>query len=134
MTPLGDLTAKTISNRRLAMLLMILFAALTLSLSAVGAYGVMSHAVQQRTAEIGIRMALGAEPANILRLIVTQGLSTAVSGTVIGLIAAHAMLAGTAPGSRSWTMFRRAARTVDCGRSLWIPMVRKVIGICENGA
>ena len=73
------------------MLLMILFAALTLSLSAVGAYGVMSYAVQKRTAEIGIRMALGAEPANILRLIVTQGLSTAVSGTVIGLIAALAM-------------------------------------------
>ena len=73
------------------MLLMILFAALALSLSAVGAYGVMSHAVQQRTAEIGIRMALGAEPANILRLIVTQGLSTAVSGTAIGLIAALAM-------------------------------------------
>jgi putative ABC transport system permease protein len=91
MTPLGELTANTISNRRLAMLLMILFAALALSLSAVGAYGVMSHAVQQRTAEIGIRMALGAEPANILRLIVTQGLSTAVSGTAIGLIAALAM-------------------------------------------
>jgi len=90
-TPLGDLTANTITNRRLAMLLMSLFAALALSLSAVGAYGVMYHAVNERTAEIGIRMALGAEPRNVLLLILSQGLRTALAGTAAGLLAALAL-------------------------------------------
>ena len=80
----AHLTGNTITNRRLAMLLMILFAAL--ALCAVGSYGVMSYAVNQRTAEIGIRMALGAEPGNILHLILSQGLRSAVAGTVAGLL------------------------------------------------
>ena len=91
LTPLGELAANTITNRRLAMLLMLLFAGLALSLSAVGAYGVMSYAVQQRTAEIGIRMALGAEPGNILQLLIGQGMRTALLGTWAGLLAALAL-------------------------------------------
>jgi len=78
-------------NRWLAMLLMILFAVLALSLSAVGAYGVMSYAVNQRTPKIGIRMAFGAEPGDILRRIVGQGLRTALVGTVVGLFAAFTL-------------------------------------------
>ena len=91
LTPLSELIASTITNRRLAMLLMILFAGLALALSAVGAYGVMSYAIDQRTAEIGVRMALGANPAGILRLVLGQGLRTALAGALAGLLAALAL-------------------------------------------
>ena len=91
LIPLHDLLANTITNRRFAMLLMMLFATLALALSAIGAYGVMSHAVNQRTTEIGLRMALGAQPANILRLTMGKGLRTALMGAFAGLLAAVAL-------------------------------------------
>jgi predicted permease len=67
------------------------FAALALALSAVGLYGVVSYTVTQRTAELGIRLALGAERSALVRLVVRQGLGLALAGTAIGLVAAIAV-------------------------------------------
>jgi ABC-type antimicrobial peptide transport system permease subunit len=72
-------------------LLMALFASLALLMSLMGIYGVMSYAVASRTQEIGIRMALGAQQRDVLKLIVGQGLMLAMSGIAIGLIAAFAL-------------------------------------------
>jgi ABC-type antimicrobial peptide transport system permease subunit len=70
------------------MLLLALFAAIALTLAAIGIYGVLAYSVTQRTREIGIRMALGAETSRIMRMIVGHGLRLIVTGGALGLIAA----------------------------------------------
>ncbi|MCI0339290.1 MAG: ABC transporter permease [Acidobacteria bacterium] len=77
--------------RRYPALLMGIFAVLALLLATVGIYGVMSFTVAHRTHEIGVRMALGAQRRDVLKLIVRQGLNLALIGVVIGLIAAFAL-------------------------------------------
>jgi len=101
---LEQLHSDSISLRRFFMLLLIFFAVLTLTLAAVGIYGVMSYAVTQRTQEIGIRMALGARTGDVLALIVKGGIGLALAGVGIGLIVAlvltrlmESLLFGVAP-------------------------------------
>ena len=67
------------------------FAVIAALLAAVGLYGVLATVVRQRTAEIGIRMALGAQPGNIFQLVVGQGLRLTAIGVVIGIFAAFAV-------------------------------------------
>jgi putative ABC transport system permease protein len=88
---LEQLHNDSMSLRRFFMLLLIVFAVLTLSLAAVGIYGVMSYAVTQRTQEIGIRVALGATATDVIKLVVKSGIVLALVGVAAGLIAALAV-------------------------------------------
>jgi putative ABC transport system permease protein len=83
-----NIVLESMSPQRLPMILLSVFAALALLLASVGLYGVISYAVTQRTHEIGIRMALGAEKKDVFRLVVGGGLRLAVTGVAIGAITA----------------------------------------------
>jgi hypothetical protein len=82
---------RTLSPRRFSMMLLAAFAGLAIVLASVGTYGVMAYSVAQRTHEIGIRMALGAEPVDAVRLVVGHGLTLAGIGVVAGLVGALAL-------------------------------------------
>ncbi len=86
-----QLVDDSISTRRLTLVLLGIFSALALILAAIGIYGVMSYTVALRTQEIGIRMALGAQQKDVLRLILGQGARIAFFGVIIGLAAAAAL-------------------------------------------
>jgi len=88
---MNEVSAASFDARRFNMLLLTLFAGLALVLAAVGVYGVMSYAVTQRTHEIGIRMALGAQVGNVMRLVMKSGLAIALVGVAIGLAGAFAL-------------------------------------------
>lgn len=86
-----DVLSDSIARQRFSMLLLAVFAALALVLAAVGIYGVMSYSVAQRAHEIGIRMALGAQRSDVLKMIVRQGLKLVLIGIAIGLAAAFTL-------------------------------------------
>jgi len=86
--PLRQTVAESLAERRFTMLLLGSLAALALLLAALGVYGVLSYGVAQRTGDIGIRMALGAEPGSVLRLIIVEGLVLIGAGLGAGTLGA----------------------------------------------
>jgi predicted permease len=91
IAPLERLLSESIAQRRFNMLLLMAFAGLAVLLAAVGIYSVISYGVRRRLREIGIRMALGAKPADVLRLILTEGLKPTVIGMLVGIMGAVAL-------------------------------------------
>jgi putative ABC transport system permease protein len=91
MRTLDQVVAKSIARPRFNALLLAIFAGVALVLASVGVYGVMNYSATQRTQEIGIRMALGARPGDILRLVVGYGMKLTFAGIALGVIASLAL-------------------------------------------
>jgi len=85
---MNQIADAAVSSQRFALFLVGLFAALALLLATIGMYGVISYSVNQRMHEFGLRMALGARPSSVMRLIVGQGLKLSTIGAAIGLLCA----------------------------------------------
>jgi putative ABC transport system permease protein len=88
---MDEIAALSVSRQRFNMWVMTVFGGCALLLAAIGIYGLMAYSVEQRTQEIGIRLALGAEASAVRRMIVGQGMALALAGVVIGLAAAFGL-------------------------------------------
>src|SRR5262249_3764819 len=91
VSAMEEITSQSIGQERFTLLLLGVFSALALSLAVAGIYGVMSYAVAQRTHEIGVRVALGAQARDVLKLGVTQGMAHGLGGVGIGLASSLAL-------------------------------------------
>jgi ABC-type antimicrobial peptide transport system permease subunit len=88
---MNETLAGSLASRRFAMLLLDAFSVLALLMASLGLYGVISYLVERRTQELGIRIALGAQSRNVLRLVVGDGLKMAIAGVAVGLLAAFGL-------------------------------------------
>lgn len=131
MQPVETLVDRAQAGTRFSLILIAVFAAIAALLASVGLYGVLSTVVRQRTAEIGIRMALGAEPAKIFKLVVGQGLRLTAIGIAFGLIAAFAltrlmttMLVGVKATDPATFAMMAIAFFLIAGMASWFPALR----------
>ena len=88
---MAEVMGDSLERRRLALILLGSFAGLALLLASIGIYGVIAYSVVRRVREIGVRVALGAQPSDVMRLLVGQGLLLLLSGIVLGLVGALAL-------------------------------------------
>jgi predicted permease len=120
--PMTEVVSGSTSRQRFNMLLMTVFGASALLLAAIGIYGLMAYSVQQRTQEIGIRMALGALASDVRKMVVVQGMRLALVGVVIGVAAAFAM-------ARVITSFLFGVQARDPGVFVGIPILLSLVAL-----
>ena len=123
MMPLRDVLTESVAQRRFSMLLLSAFALTALFLAGVGIYGVVGYSVSQRTQEIGVRLAIGAERHDVLRLVVGGGMKLAVVGVAVGLAAAVATAQLIAAMLFNVTPFDPASYAVTAGVLLTIAAI-----------
>jgi putative ABC transport system permease protein len=131
MTPLANVVTDSVAGRRFSLLLLMLFAGVALFLAAVGLYGVVAYSVSQRTQEIGVRMAIGAERSHVLSMVLSEGMMLALVGVVIGLVGAATlsgllskMLFHVTPGDPLSYVVTAALLLSIAGLACFIPALR----------
>jgi predicted permease len=128
---MDEIEVRTTSRQRFNMLLLTIFGASGLFMAAIGVYGVMAYSVQQRTQELGIRMALGAQASNLRNMVIGQGMALTLVGVAIGIGGAFGLtrfLASFLFGVKVWDPFVFIATplllTVVALIAIWIPAMR----------
>ncbi len=131
LQPMDALVSRAQASTRFSLLLIGVFAAIAALLAAVGLYGVLSSVVRQRTAEIGVRMALGAAPARIFNLVVGHGLRLSAAGIALGFLAAQeltrmmtSMLVGVKPADPLTFAAMALLFLLVAGIAAWLPASR----------
>ncbi|HYV06657.1 MAG TPA: FtsX-like permease family protein, partial [Blastocatellia bacterium] len=122
LRPLSDVLASSLFAARMGAVLLAVFGLLALVLAAVGLYGVMSYTVARRTREIGIRMALGAQRSNVLRLVLREGMVLVGGGVVAGLVVAAAV-------TRLLESFLYGVSPLDAATFAAIPVVLGLVAL-----
>ncbi len=140
LRPMEAVVADDQANARLSLLLIGVFAGISAILAGVGIYGVLASAVRQRTAEIGVRMALGAAPASVFKLVAGHGMRLAVAGIAAGLLAAlgltrlmTSMLVEVRPADPATFVGIIAVFLIIASVASWAPAVRAA-GLDANAA
>jgi putative ABC transport system permease protein len=140
LQPMDALVWKAQAGTRFSLMLIGVFAVMAALLVSVGLYGVLSTVVRQRTAEIGVRMALGASPGNILRFVVWHGLRLSAAGIVLGFIGALAltrgmttMLVGVRPSDPLTFVVMSVVFFLIAALSSWLP-ARRAAGLDPTAA
>lgn len=135
MTPLATVLDESVAQRRFSMLLLALFALVALFLAAVGLYGVVAYTVSQRTQEIGLRMAIGAQPGDVLRMVLGGGMKLATVGVALGIAAAlglaslvASMLFGVTPFDPASYAMTAAILMLVAALACYIP-ARRAMGV-----
>jgi predicted permease len=128
---MDEVVVRSTAQQSLNMLLLSIFGASALVLASIGIYGLMAYSVQQRTQEMGIRMALGADRARIRNLVVWQGMQLAIAGVILGVCAAFGLtrlLASVLFGVKSWDPIVFVTVPVILGAvallAVWLPATR----------
>jgi putative ABC transport system permease protein len=128
---MNDAIARTLLQKKFTMLLLSIFAGAALVLAAIGLYGVISYSVAQRTRELGIRIALGAQRSDVLRLILRQGMTLVAAGVVFGVAASlgltrliGSLLYGISASDPITFFFLSAALVLVAFIACWLPARR----------
>jgi putative ABC transport system permease protein len=128
---MNDMIARTLLQKKFTMLLLSIFAAAALLLAAIGLYGVISYSVAQRTRELGIRIALGAQRSDVLRLILRQGMTLVAAGVIFGIAASlgltrliASLLYGISASDPTTFFFLSAALVFVAFIACWLPARR----------
>jgi ABC-type antimicrobial peptide transport system permease subunit len=131
VAPLATLVASATSSARLNLALMAVFGGLALVLACVGLYGVVSYSVSRRTRELGVRLALGASPAGVRRLVLAEGARLVAASLAVGVVGAlalarllRALLVGIAPWDPPTYLCATAILAAVALFACWVPARR----------
>jgi len=122
---------ESLATERLTAYLSVFFAVLALLLTSVGLYGILAYSVSRRTSEIGVRMALGAQPGNVVWLVVREAMGHTAAGAVAGVAAVAAsskliesLLYGVRPNDPATIVASVVALAAVCAGAAWLPARR----------
>jgi ABC-type antimicrobial peptide transport system permease subunit len=122
---MGDYLAEAVAPTRFTLMLIATFAAMALVLASIGLYGVISFSVRQRTTEIGVRIAFGADEKSIVRLVVGRGVTLGLAGVGVGIVAAFVL-------TRTVSSLFYGVSAVDPVTFLGIPLVLVAVTVVAS--